>query len=272
VITHADRYGYPAQAVTCNRCGLTALAPRMTADAYGHFYEGVYRPLVSAFHGRLIDARTIQAEQREYADHMAALAEPYLTGRGRTSLLDVGGSTGIVSAHFARRFGIDATVIDPAPAEIEEARAAGVETIQGFVEDWDPQGRTFDVIGMFQTIDHLLDIAGTLQKLRRIIDRNGILIVDIVDFRAAYLRNWSVEQAIKIDHPYYLTETTAEAMLARAGFVVARRSYSPDHLHVAYVCRPAAPAGDALPAAQTVDALFRELRFVQNAPRARTAP
>ena len=27
----------------------------MTAQAYGRFYNGVYRPLVSAFHGRLIE-------------------------------------------------------------------------------------------------------------------------------------------------------------------------------------------------------------------------
>ena len=43
----------------------------MTADAYGRFYDGIYRPLVSAFHGRLIDAATIQAEQREYAAERA---------------------------------------------------------------------------------------------------------------------------------------------------------------------------------------------------------
>jgi hypothetical protein len=59
VLTHRDRYGYPAEAHACRRCGLVFLNPRMTADAYGRFYDGVYRPLVSAFHGRLIDATTI---------------------------------------------------------------------------------------------------------------------------------------------------------------------------------------------------------------------
>ena len=64
----------PAQAHACSRCGLVFLNPRMTAAAYGRFYDGVYRPLVSAFHGRLIDARTIQDEQREYAAERAEFA------------------------------------------------------------------------------------------------------------------------------------------------------------------------------------------------------
>ena len=63
-LTHRDRYGYPAAAACCSGCGLVFLDPVMTADAYGRFYQRTYRPLVSAYHGRLIDARTIQDEQR----------------------------------------------------------------------------------------------------------------------------------------------------------------------------------------------------------------
>ena len=47
-ITHRDRYGFPATASACARCGLEFLNPRMTADAYARFYDGVYRPLDSA--------------------------------------------------------------------------------------------------------------------------------------------------------------------------------------------------------------------------------
>src|SRR5918994_372958 len=73
VLTHRDRYGFPATAAACDRCGLVFLDPVMSARAYGRFYAGTYRPLVSAYHGRLIDARTIQNEQREYAEDRGAL-------------------------------------------------------------------------------------------------------------------------------------------------------------------------------------------------------
>jgi 2-polyprenyl-3-methyl-5-hydroxy-6-metoxy-1,4-benzoquinol methylase len=266
VIAHHDRYGLPASATSCCNCGLTVINPRLSTETYGRFYDGVYRPLVSAFYGRHIDAITIQDEQREYSVAMAKLLEPYLKDKNGASLLDVGGSTGIVSAHLMQHFGLRTTLIDPAPAEVDEAKSLGIETVTAFVEEWDPQGRKFDVVAMFQTIDHLLDVDATLKKLRNVIADDGLFVVDIVDFRAAYLRNWSVEMAVKIDHPYSLTEDTAEAYLARAGFEVVRKNYAADHLHITYVCRPGATQDHAVPSAQSVREFFREVRTVQNAP------
>ena len=267
VLTHRDRYGFPAEAHACTRCGLVFLNPRMTADAYGRFYDGVYRPLVSAFHGRLIDARTIQAEQRDYAAERAAFVQPFVAGRGLTSMLDIGGSTGVVAHHFAREFGLQGTLIDPAPLEVEQARHFGLETITGLVERHDFDGRRFDMVIVCQTVDHLLDVRGTLARVRQLLTEQGLLFIDIVDFRAAYLRNASVEAAVKIDHPYYLTEATMTAYLAAAGFEIARADYAADHLHVGYVCHPAASRPDALPAPASVTQMLREIRCVQNAPR-----
>ncbi len=268
VLTHRDRYGYAAEAHACGGCGLVFLNPRMTAEAYGRFYGGVYRPLVSAFHGRLINAQTIQGEQRTYAADCAEFVRPFIAGAERRTMLDIGGSTGVVAQHLAREFGLRGTVIDPAPPELEEAGRHGLDTITGLVEEYDFGARQFDVVIICQTIDHLLDIAGVLARVRALLPAHGLLFVDIVDFRAAYLRNWSTEEAVKIDHPFYLTESTMTAYLQRAGFDVLRTGYARDHLHVAYVCRPAEPRPGAMPPAADVDAMFREIRYVQNAPRA----
>ena len=275
VLTHRDRYGYPARADACRGCGLVFLNPRLTAGAYGRFYDGVYRPLVSAFHGRLIDATTIQDEQRDYAVERGEFLGRFFgtVSAGAASsarrLLDIGGSTGVVAAHFMREFGLEGTLIDPAPLEVAQARRFGLETITGLIEDHDFAGRRFDLVIICQTVDHLLDIAGTLARVRALLTERGLLFIDIVDFRAAYLRQWSVEDAVKIDHPYYLTESTMTAYLRRAGFDVLGTDYAADHLHVSYVCRPGAGVDDALPSPADVEALLREVRFVQNALRPR---
>jgi SAM-dependent methyltransferase len=268
-IAHRDRYGYPVTASACPRCGLVWLSPRMTAAAYTRFYDGVYRPLVSAFHGRLIDAVTIQAEQRDYAVDRAEMIRPFLQGAGLRSMLDIGGSTGVVAAHFAREFGLSATLIDPAPLEVEQARALGIETMTGLIEAHDFGPRRFDVVIVCQTVDHLLDVGGTLRRVHELLTDRGQLFIDIVDFRAAYLRNWSVEDAIKIDHPYYLTQNTMEAYLRRTGFSIAEVDYAADHLLVSYLCRRGTPAPEALPDPVAVRDLFREIRLVQNAPKGR---
>jgi 2-polyprenyl-3-methyl-5-hydroxy-6-metoxy-1,4-benzoquinol methylase len=266
VLAHRDRYGYAATACGCRRCGLVFLDPVMTADAYKRFYIDVYRPLVSAYHGRLIDAKTIQGEQREYAVERGDLVAPYFENHAGGRLLDIGGSTGVVAHALCERFGLTGTVIDPAPLEIDEARRLGLTTFSGLVEDW-TSSESFDAVIMCQTVDHLLDIAGALAAVRGAIAADGVFFIDIVDFRAAYLRNWSVEEAVKIDHPYYLTQATMESYLRNAGFAIVRADYAADHLHVGYVCRPATPHERTWPAPDEVNAMFREIRQVQNAPR-----
>ena len=159
------------------------------------------------------------------------------------------------------------TLIDPAPAEVAEARRLGLETISGLVETHDFGDRTFDTVIICQTVDHLLDIAGTLQRVHRLLKSGGVLFIDIVDFRAAYLRNWSVEGAVKIDHPYYLTEATMTAYLKTSGFEIRRTGYAADHLHVSYVCRPGEIDPDAMPDPASVNELLREVRLVQNTTR-----
>src|SRR6266581_5351830 len=265
ILAHRDRYGYPAQAHACRHCGLVFLNPRMTAEAYGRFYNGIYRPLVSAFHGRLIDARTIQDEQREYATERAEFIRPFIAHSRQQTLLDIGGSTGVVAHHFAREFGLEGTLIDPAPLEVEQAQRLCLETVTGLVEEHDFGQRRFDVVIICQTVDHLLDVAGTLTRVRQLLSDNGLLFIDIVDFRAAYLRHWSVEDAIKIDHPYYLTEPTMSAYLRSAGFDALQSDYAGDHLHVSYVCRPGTADANVMPAASSVDELLREVRLVHNA-------
>jgi hypothetical protein len=239
----------------------------MGNDGYSRFYDSVYRRLISAYHDRPIDAHSIRAEQQAYARELEPFVAPYLERKRGGTFLDVGGSTGVMAVHIGRTFGLRPTVLDPAPEEISLAAESGLETITSLVEDWHPGDRRFDVVGMFQTVDHLLDVPGTLVKLRTLLSPDGYLVIDIVDFRAAYLREWSVEAAVKVDHPHYLTEATTEAFLSQAGFAPLRKAYSSGHLLVGYVCRPAEPSPGTLPTQQSVYDLFRELRAVQNTSR-----
>ncbi|MBA2372441.1 MAG: class I SAM-dependent methyltransferase [Chloroflexi bacterium] len=266
VVAHGDRYGFRAEAHGCARCGLVFLNPRMTADAYADFYRETYRPLVSAHHGHLIDAETVELEQAPYAENVADFLASFVIDREVSSILDVGGSTGVVTEAVARRFGLRAALVDPAPAEVERARRRGIDAVVGTIEGFDGAGRVFDLVLLCQTIDHLLDVHASLAKLRSLLAADGLFFVDIVDFQAACLQQPTVEDAVKIDHPCYLTESTAEAYLARTGFRWLRKDYAGDGLHVGYVCERCDPDPAALPATASVDRLFHEIRRVHNRP------
>ncbi len=226
-VSRTDRYGYPVTYRVCAACGLGFLSPRLTAAEYAAFYERVYRPLVSAYHGRLIDAETVQGEQRQYADELVAFLRQVLQSPPET-ILDVGGSTGVVAGAIRAGLGGAATVLDPAPDELAVAAAAGMDTVAGFAEEADLGGRTFDLVLLCQTIDHLLDVAGTLAAMRRWIAPSGHAYVDVLDVGFMVRRRGSIEGAVKIDHPYYLTRATAVAYLARAGFGIVAERLSED--------------------------------------------
>ncbi len=227
-VARRDRYGYPTTLLACARCGLGFLSPRPTQEAYGAFYADVYRPLVSAYHGRRIDAETVQEEQRAYAAELAAFVRR-ATGREPRSVLDVGGSTGVVAAAFAGEQ-TTLTVLDPAPDELAVAAAAGMETVEGFAEDFDPGGRRWDLVLLCQTIDHLLDVDRTLRALRGLLADGGHAFVDVLDVSWVLGRTGAIENSYKIDHPFYLTRLTARAYFARTGFeVVAERMADDGH-------------------------------------------
>jgi SAM-dependent methyltransferase len=216
-LARRDRYGYPATFRMCRRCGLGFLSPRLSTREYGAFYERIYRPLVSAYHGRRIDAETVQLDQRGYAAELIAFLHQTLP-RPPATVLDVGGSTGVVAAAVRDGFGTQATFLDPAPEELAVAAAAGMETVAGFAEDYDPGQRRWDLVLLCQTIDHLLDVRATLDSLRRLTADDGHAFVDVLDLIIAARKQGAIEGAVKIDHPYYLTRETALAFFEQAGF------------------------------------------------------
>jgi 2-polyprenyl-3-methyl-5-hydroxy-6-metoxy-1,4-benzoquinol methylase len=235
-VAHRDRYGFPVTLVVCQRCGLGYLSPRLNAAQYLHFYSEIYRPLVSAYHGRRIDAQTVQRDQRVYADELAPFLFPLLPSPPRT-ILDVGGSTGVVAKVLADRVNAAVTVVDPAPDELAVAQAAGMETVLAMAEDFDPGHRTWDLVLLCQTIDHLLDLRGVLTALRRMTSVDGLAFVDIVDINVLLRRTGSIEQAVKIDHPYYLNGPTAVALFDLAGFTIIAQRLSNDG-HRGFVLAP----------------------------------
>lgn len=221
-----DRYGFPARTVRCERCALVYLNPRMTKDAYARFYrDGIYRQLVSKFHGREINAKTIQPEQLVYAEQVAKFLKPHVRTMDRT-LLDIGGSTGVVARALAQRFGLSATVLDPAPDEIAEAK--GLTVVEASIEDYEPRER-YDLVTLCQTSDHVLDLAATLGKIRRLMDAGGLFFVDIVDYDQT--------KVSKVDHPYNLTRATMLSYLSRAGFRLVDEARAEDGIHWRFLCR-----------------------------------
>ena len=262
-LTHRDRYHFPSKAMACQACGLVFLNPLMTADAYKTFYVEYQQSLLSAFYGRVVDTNTVQAKQRNYAEHLADLMWPFMTIKSNRNLLEIGSATGEISQYLFDRFGFQPTILDPNPLDTEQAKMLGLRTITGMLEEFEPDGQKYECILLCRTANHLHDLAASLKKIKQLLSWTGYFYIDILDFRAAYLRAGSLEDAIRLDHPCYYTELTIESYLARIGFSVIRKNYIPNSNHIGYLCKHAEPKPDHVPQEAAVQELMREMRQVQ---------
>jgi len=255
-----DRMGFAAESTFCDTCSFVFLSPRMTAERYSDFYQHWYRKLVSAHNGCEQTAATLDATHAKYAAMMADFIAPLACHPTRKNALDIGGSTGIFAQELASRWGYRCTVLDPSPDELAIAHRKGFETVEGLVEDFD-DARKFDVVSMLQTVDHLLDLPGTLQKCQRLLSAHGLFVIDFVDWQYQYQR-YGVQQAIKIDHPLYFSPATAFCALKRHGFEPLLSARMDRHLM--FACRPVPPIPGAMPAETSVARAKHELaRWLQ---------
>ena len=266
-IAHHDRYQHDTEAQLCNDCGNIFITPLMTEKAYHRFYADVYRPLVSAYHGRTIDAITLQEDQKPYAEDLVDFMRfAFRTGHHPKSILDVGGSTGIILKRIEKEFKTppELLCLDPAVNELREAEKLGLKVINGFIETHDFGAKTFDLVLLCQTVDHLADIKKSLDKIYSILSTNGLFFVDFVDFRKIYLKTGSAEGAIKIDHCYYLTDATMEAYLEQSGFKILRKGLARDKVHVNYLCEKGTPQRpDLAPLKERARKMYEEIRSLK---------
>ena len=221
-----DRYGLPVSSVRCKGCGLVFINPRMTQEAYTAFYrDGIYRELVSEFtKGEYPDSLAfMEWHQGNYALKVVKHLKGWVNG-GAHTLLDVGGSTGVVAELVARKYDLEGTVLEPSEREAARAEYRGLHVIRSTIESHEPADR-YDVILLCQTIDHLLDISGALKTIRAMLNPGGRFFVDAV---------WNTP--IKLDHPFYLDDMTAPEYLKRAGFEVLKEYKGPKRQRLNYVC------------------------------------
>lgn len=101
------------------------------------------------------------------------LIEAVLGGRKDPRLLDVGAGTGILGRQLIAA-GASVVAIEPDPQMAEKARSLGLDTEISTFEDWEPAGRTFDIVTFGQSF-HWVDPAIALPKIRTLLDPGGTL-------------------------------------------------------------------------------------------------
>lgn len=103
-------------------------------------------------------------------------------------LLDVGCSSGALLL-VAKECGYEVFGAEPATKAAATAQNLGFEVFPGFVQDAHYPDNHFDVVTLFEVIEHLLEPAEVMREIQRILKPGGLLLIG-----TANANSWTVQQ------------------------------------------------------------------------------
>ena len=112
-----------------------------------------------------------------------------ITGKKRSQirLLDVGCSNGAF-IHTASQMGMNCEGVEPAKEAAQAARESGLKVSHGFLEELNLPENSFDVMTVFEVIEHLKDPLSLLNECKRLLKPKGILVI-----RTGNTDSWTVK-------------------------------------------------------------------------------
>ena len=201
-------YGKHYAIVKCAQCGLVYANPRRNSQAILEKYEQVEDPLY--FEER-------QGRVLTFEKHLRPLHQFVGTPAGRT-LLDIGAHIGVF-VEIANKAGWKAKGLEPSHWSVEMARQLGTELIEGTLASSNLPGDYFDVVTLWDVIEHLSDPMAELEHVFRVLKPGGWVVIHTMDIDSLFARlmgrrwPWFMEM-----HLYYFSEKTLRLLLETAQF------------------------------------------------------
>lgn len=215
----------------CQGCGLTFLGQRVTAPLV---YEGDYFN-ISRSKGQALGYYDYLADKQIYDAYFTAkldMLESFLKA-GR--ILDIGCAFGFFLA-LAKGRGWGVYGIEPSVKAAKFAKENyGLNIFNGPVEKAKFKKDFFDVITLFQTLEHLADPALVLKKVCRWLKREGLVVIATPNqnsYLARVMGNYWVEYKPD-EHNFYFTPETLTKLLLKTDFTdpVFARDFFPFSIH-----------------------------------------
>jgi SAM-dependent methyltransferase len=244
-----------AQIVECTACGLVRQDTRPLAATalYDADYYATDNPK-GGYANYFLDSAV---NRRTFRDRIEAIERRY--GR-RGRLLDVGCALGDFLLE-AKAAGWDVEGVEISHFAAQRARERGLRVTAGRLEELDLPAASFDVVTLYDTIEHLADPIGTLAAVRRLLVPGGIVHLvtpNVGGLQAGVLgRYWYHYKPG--EHLFYFAPRTLRGAVESAGMRWEGWSRSASYLTFTYVfnrLRYYAPAPFAL-----LEWLGRTLRF-----------
>jgi glycosyltransferase involved in cell wall biosynthesis/2-polyprenyl-3-methyl-5-hydroxy-6-metoxy-1,4-benzoquinol methylase len=231
--------------VECPTCGLLSSLPSLTPQAIVERY----RDVTDEHYLDEADAR-----RDLFAWIVARLTDYPVRGK---RLFEVGANIGLFLS-VAAAAGWDAAGIEPSAWAVEQGREQfGVDLRTGAVEELTLPHGSVDMLVMLDVLEHLVDPAEALRRLRPAVEEEGLLALSTVNVDSFHGRvrgerwPWFIRS-----HLHYFRPPTLVAMLRAAGFEIVEWDVVPRAFHLSYLLHR---AGGTFPGSEAAQAVARHV-------------
>lgn len=227
----------PYEIRRCQACGLGWVSPRREQDALLEIYgdDGTYWRSTSP---KTIGYHDYRADEPLYLRTFRRRLEFVLSGGPKSGrALDVGCAAGFCMAAM-RDLGFEAHGVEVSATIAGHARERfGFDTVYiGTLESSPYPDGSFDLITMWDVVEHVVDISGLLQKARALLAPGGLLVLETQDIDSRFARflgpRW--QHYKHAEHLVHFTSSSLTRQLAETGFAVERMTHRHGGKHVSF--------------------------------------
>jgi 2-polyprenyl-3-methyl-5-hydroxy-6-metoxy-1,4-benzoquinol methylase len=212
--------------VRCRQCGLIYVNPRYREELLQRIYTETYYDHDGIQNGLEFFGYDNYLEDEEniritFAKRLKTI-ERYAT---KGKLLDIGCATGFF-LDLAKSRGWEVVGSEVSEFSVRYAREKlGLDVRLGTLRDLQFDAQSFDVITMWDVIEHVPDPIGELQEVRRILRDGGLLSIitpDVGSLVARFLGSrWEEFRRVR-EHVYFFSRRTMTEALRKVRFEVLR--------------------------------------------------
>ncbi len=208
--------------VRCQNCGLVYQNPRPTVEEIGQFYPPNYE-IFNVDKVKQNSSRILQHIMQYGINKRCRVVNREKKGG---MLLDVGCATGIFleTMRETQRWQVKGVELSKNASQI--AREKNLDVITGTLEQANFSDGQFDVVTLWDVLEHLHDPAGSLNEIHRILKPNGIIVLrvpnkDSIDSQM-FGPYWAGYDSPR--HLYVFNQQTLTKLLEISGFSLKRTS------------------------------------------------
>lgn len=208
----------PFEISLCRGCGHITTSVRPDYETlFSKFYPDDYlcyggKGGVAGF----IDRMRMEAQ----ASQRAKMIKIFIGPQRSVKLLEVGCATGEFLKACRRSFGWDVTGIEPNRRWSDALNREGYPVISSTLEDAEIPLGQFDVVSLFNVLEHLWDPVCSLKRINRMLKAGGLVVAEIPDFdslsRKWFGKHWFMYHLPR--HLSHFTETSLRGLMNECGF------------------------------------------------------